>query len=293
MPKVAANGIEIAYEVLGQDWGQGLRGAPRPLVLTHGFASASAFWRPDIEPLAAERPVLVYDVRGHGATTVPPEAESYSMPAFAADLAGLLEALGIESAHIGGISMGGMIVAQFAADFPGLCASVMLIDTTCGNAVDGGPGGDWERRLANGIGALQHIASTAGLRETVAREWAYREANDPHIDVTPYSIEEDLRRIDAMTLPGYLGAAHAILTRPDLTNRVTSITAPALVMVGEWDDFRPCAERDHALIPGSRLVVRRECGHGSRWHVETFRAEVNAFLADVAAGRPVAGERCV
>lgn len=64
-------------------------------------------------------------------------------------------------------------------------------------------------------------------------------------------------------------------------------------MIGEWDDFRPCAERDHGLIPGSRLVVREECAHGSRWRLETFHAEIEAFLADVEAGRPVAGQRRV
>ena len=64
-------------------------------------------------------------------------------------------------------------------------------------------------------------------------------------------------------------------------------------MIGAWDDFLPCAERDHALIPDSRLVVREVCGHGTRWRVETFRTELEAFLSDVEAGRPVAGERRV
>ena len=293
MHTISANGIEIAYEVLGQGWGPDLRGAPTPLVMTHGFASSSEFWRPDVEQLADGRPLVLYDVRGHGGTTVPEEAESYSMPLLAADLAGLLEALGIETAHMCSISMGGMITAQFAADYPELCESVLLIDTTCGNGADAGPGGDWERRLADGIGALKHLASTLGLRDTLLREWQYREANDPHFELSPYSLEEDFRRIEAMTLPGYLGAAHAIGTRPDLTERIPSIAAPTLVMVGEWDDFRLCAERDHGLIPGSRLVVREQCGHGSRWRVETFRAEVEAFLEDVQSGRTVAGERCV
>ena len=111
--------------------------------------------------------------------------------------------------------------------------------------------------------------------------------------MSPYSLEDDLERIKLMTVEGYLGAAHALLTRPDLTERVKGIRAPTLVMIGEWDDFLPCALRDHALIDGSRLVVREQCGHGSRWRLETFISEVEAFLADVEAGRPVAGERRV
>jgi hypothetical protein len=54
-----------------------------------------------------------------------------------------------------------------------------------------------------------------------------------------------------------------------------------------------CALRDQELIPGSRLVVRKHCGHGSRWRLETFHSEIEAFLEDVEGGRPVAGERVV
>jgi pimeloyl-ACP methyl ester carboxylesterase len=94
-----------------------------------------------------------------------------------------------------------------------------------------------------------------------------------------------------MTVNGYVGAALAIAARPDLTSSIREITAPTLVMIGEWDDFLPCARRDHNLIPGSRLVVRQRCAHGSRWRPETFISEIEAFLEDVEAGRSVAGER--
>ena len=53
------------------------------------------------------------------------------------------------------------------------------------------------------------------------------------------------------------------------------------------------ALRDHESIPGSRLVVRKNCGHGSRWRLETFLSEIEAFLDDVEGGRPVAGRRVV
>ena len=56
-------------------------------------------------------------------------------------------------------------------------------------------------------------------------------------------------------------------------------------------DVRTREEHEAASIPGSRLVVRERCGHGSRWRLETFHSEIENFLADVEAGRPVAGER--
>jgi 3-oxoadipate enol-lactonase len=286
MPTIRLNGIDLWYETHGS--GPGI-----PLVLTHGFAGPIDNWRPEILPLAEKRPLFLYDVRGHGRTSVPPDATQYSLPGFAADLAGLLKAIGIERAHFGGVSMGGMVTAQFAVDYPGMCESVLLCDTTCGNGRDGGAAGDWERQLQMGITLLAQGVREYGLEETLRREQEWKKANDPHLDESPYSFEEDFERIQLMTVAGYVGAAHAIATRPDLTGRIGAIGAPVLVMAGAWDDFLPCARRDHALIPGSRLVVRQRCGHGSRWRAETFLSEVESFLADVEAGRPVAGRRGV
>lgn len=287
MPYADANGIRIWYEVLGE-------GRPgTPLVMTHGFAGPSRQWKPEIEVLAEKRPLVIYDVRGHDRTTVPVDPNDYSAQLFASDLAGLLQAIGIERAHIGGVSMGGIITAQFTVDYPEMCASVMICDSTCGNAAGDGPAGDWEKRMIEGFSMLTHMVAKYGLKDTLLREWEWKQKNDPHLDVTPYSLEDDLERIKLMTVDGYLGAAGAIVKRPDLTDRIGGITAPTLVMIGEWDDFLPCALRDHGLIPGSRLVVRERCAHGSRWRLDTFIAEIEGFLADAEAGRPVAGERRV
>lgn len=291
MPTVRANGIDVRYETFSPSSGT-------PLVMNHGFAGPIDQWKDELQPLAKERPLLMYDVRGHGQTSVPDDVAEYSLPTFAADLAGLLTTLGIEKAHIGGVSMGGMVTAQFAVDHPEMCASVMIVDSTCGNAPVAGrladdPADAWEHRLQAGISTLGHMVSKHGLEETVKREQAWKRENDPHLDVSPYTFEDDFTRIKLMTVPGYVGAAHAIAERPDLTERVRGIRSPTLVMIGEWDDFLPCARRDHKLIPDSRLVVRERCGHGSRWRLETFLAEAQAFLDDVEDERPVAGERTV
>ncbi len=286
MPVVRVNGIDVRYETFGPSGGT-------PLVLTHGFAGPLDDWLPELIPLTQRRRLVLYDVRGHGRTTAPAEPEVYSLPLFASDLAGLLAALGIRRAHVGGISMGGMITAQFAVDYPDFCASVILSDTTCGNGLDPGPAGEWERKVRTGIAAAGYIATRFGLEETVRLQHEYDRANNPHLAESPYRPEDDFQRIKLMTVQGFAGAAAAIANRPDLTSRIPAIRAPTLIMVGEWDDFYPCALRDHALIPGSRLVVRQRCGHGSRWRLETWISEIEAFLDDVEAGRPVAGQRTV
>jgi len=281
---VRANGIDIYYERHGPALGI-------PLVMTHGFAGPTDCWRDEPLALSEQRPLLLYDVRGHGHTEVPEDLGEYSMPTYAADLAALLEALGIQRAHIGGVSMGGMVAAQFAVDFPRMVESLLLCDTTAGNTSGDDPTGQWEQRMVRGLTMLSYIARESGLEETIRREHDYNREHDPRWEIKPNRPEMDYERIRMMTVPGYLGAARAIAERPDLTPRLHEITAPTLVMIGEWDDFLPCALRDHKLIRGSRLVVRKGCAHGSCWRPDTFRRAVSDFLADVEAGRPVAGER--
>src|SRR5438552_11923096 len=77
------------------------------LVLTHGFAGPH--WPPIVDAFRARLRVLDYHVRGHGRTAGADDPSEQSVPQFAADLAGLLDELGIEQAHTGGGSMGGMI----------------------------------------------------------------------------------------------------------------------------------------------------------------------------------------
>ena len=279
-----ANGIDVYYERHGPASGV-------PLVMVHGFASCTDWWRDEPLPLAEVRPLLLYDVRGHGRSEAPPEPSQYSIPIFAADLAALLRGLGVERAHVGGSSMGGMIAAQFAVDYPEMVQSLLLCDTTAGNTRGDDAAGRWEAHLVRGLSMLAYIAREYGLDETLRREHEYNRTNDPRWDIKPVPPEMDYERLKLITIPGYAGAATAIARRPDLTPRLAEISAPTLVLVGEWDDFLPCALRDHELIRGSRLVVRRECGHGSCWRPDTFRRAISDFLSDVEAGRPVAGKR--
>ncbi len=284
VPTLRANGIQIYYELHGG-------GPGAPLVMTHGFAGPTDHWRQEVLPLAAGRTLLLYDVRGHGRTEVPQDPSQYSLPTFAADLAALLQGLGVQRAHIGGLSMGGMVAAQFAVDYPQMVESLTLCDTTAGNTAGDDPCGRWERRLAQGITILAGIARQRSLEETIRLQHEWDRQNDPHWDVRPTPPEMDYQRIKLMSVPGYVGAALAIAQRPDLTPRLSQVTSPTLIMIGEWDDFLPCALRDHRLIHGSRLVVRRQCGHGSNWRTETFQQAIADFLADVDAGRTVAGKR--
>jgi len=289
MPTVRVNGIDIWYE---------RSGAAGPLlVLTHGFAGPTGGWPPIIDAFKAHFDLLLYDVRAHGRTTVPDDPATVTVPQFATDLAGLLDALGIERAHVGGVSMGGMISAQFACDYPERLRSLLLCDTTAGNGA--GPSqaaNDVERYIVKAFEQMAHIVEKYGLTGLVEREDAYRVEQDRYARLSEMSLEEQgaknrRQKLEMMTRAGYLAANRALRERPDLTSRTPAIAAPTLVSCGEWDDFYPCAQREHALLPNSRLVTIHGAAHSTPdFRPKLWQRAVFEFIDDVEAGRDVRGE---
>ena len=288
MPFAKINGLDTWYDVSTPT---------RPdapfVAMTHGFAGPS--WLPIVDQFRARFRVIDYHVRGHGRTTVPEDAAAYSVPQFAADLAGLLDVLDIERAHIAGVSMGGMISAQFACDYPSRVRSLVLCDTTAGNTDCDDAAGDAERELVRLFAQLARIVEKHGLAGLVERENRYRREQDPHAATSVQSLDEqdsknNLKLVE-MTDRGYLLANRALRERPDLTHRTPGITAPTLVSCGEWDMFYPCAQRDHRLMANSRMATIRHAAHATPdYQPELWKRAVFDFIDDVEAGRDVRGE---
>jgi 3-oxoadipate enol-lactonase len=290
MPVARLNGIDLWYELTEPP---GAPDAPL-LVLTHGFAGP--YWPPVIDEFRARFRLLWYHVRGHGRSSVPDDPGAYSVPAFAADLRALLDALEIERAHVGGVSMGGMISAQFACDYPERLQSVLLCDTVCGNGEGADPARQVEAQLRDAFTRLAAIAERHGLAELVARENRYRREQDPYASTRAETMEEqdaeNARKLEHMTSRGYVLAARALVSRPDLVPRLPSVTAPALVSCGEWDLFYPCAERDAAMLPDARFATILRAAHSTPdYQPQLWKQAVFDFIDDIEAGRDVRGAR--
>lgn len=275
--------------------------APKPggqvFAYSHGFAGPTSMAAPvfgelwaslramDIEP-------LLYDIRGHGRTSIP-AAETFSLPQYAADLRALLDHLGVTRAYIGGVSMGGMVSAQFACDYPQYVKALLLIDTTAGN--QGNPAtADVERSIVDAFVRMEAIVAKHGLRGLVERENRYRHETDAYAtkSAQPLDVQDQRNeaKLEAMTDAGYIAAAVALRTRPDLTSRTPAIAAPTLVSCGEWDLFYPLAQRDGHLIPNCRFATVRGAAHDTpNYTPERFLASVLDFIRDVEAGRDVRG----
>lgn len=286
MPIVRANGIDVYYELHGP-----ARAGQPPLVMTHGFSGSTEEWRNLVLPLAAQRQLLLYDVRGHHLTTAPEDPAEYSIPIFAADQRALMLALGIERAHIGGLSMGGMIATQFVLDHPEMAASFLLCDSTAGNGGAESEASRWEQMVQQYFLVMDHVAVKYGLAELGERQLQWNRAWVPHWDEIPESDDVTRQRMARITLHGFLGASRAVRERPDLLGRLPEVKAPALVLVGEWDSFLPCSRLACEVMEGARFVLVRRAGHGTpTWKPQAFQRAVLEFLGAVEAGRPVAGE---
>ncbi len=228
---------------------------------------------------------------------MPADAATVTVPRFAADIAALLDGLGIERAHIGGVSMGGMISAQFACDFPERVRSLLLCDTTAGNCR--GPDAEANEAEAQLVVAFERMAAIVerhGLAELVRRENSYRRERDPYARLAAFSLDEQDERnrrnkVEQMTAAGYLAANRALRERPDLTSRTPLLTMPALVSCGEWDMFYPCARRDARLIPNARFVTIRGAAHATPdYQPELWYQAVRDFIRAVERGEDVRGD---
>jgi 3-oxoadipate enol-lactonase / 4-carboxymuconolactone decarboxylase len=214
-----------------------------PVLLLHSIGTGLHVWDPQAQALSRWYRVIRPDLRGHGASGVPDYP--YSMSMLAQDQVALLDALGIERAHVVGLSIGGRIALQMAAEAPERVASLVALDT----ALEFLPADLWQERIET---VLEQ--GTAALVEAVMPRWVV----DPAL---PSS--QGLRRMLLNTEKvGYAAAAAALrdARAGDVAGR---ISAPTTVIVGDRDIPSPpdAAQRIVDCIPGSRLVVIPGAAH--------------------------------
>ena len=193
------------------------------LLLLHSLGTALEVWDAQADVLANSAFVIRPDLRGHGLTEVTPGP--YTIGGLAQDALALLDALGIDAAHVAGLSIGGMIAQAMAALAPQRVTSLILCDT----AMTIPSPQMWHERAATVRG--QGIAAIA---DTVMARW-----------VTPgFLVSPAARGLRAMLLrtdrEGYAGAAEAI-AGADLAAGTRALRTPALVLVGERDESTPLA----------------------------------------------------
>ncbi len=234
--------VELAYDDVGQG---------DPILLVHGFPLDRGIWRPQIEALRDSYRLIVPDLRGHGETVAPEGV--HEMAEMAADLRGLLDRLEIETAVVGGHSMGGYVAFSFFRAWPERVRALILVDTRAEPDNERGRRGRAEMiRLAQERGAA-----------AVAREMLPRLLSEETLEGRAELAEEVNDMMVSTSVPGLVGALQGMADRPDSVPLLKEIAVPTLILVGERDVLTPLpyADRMHADIPHSRLEVIPGAGH--------------------------------
>lgn len=216
----------------------GAPGAPAVLLI-HSLGTSLEIWEAQARALAAGSFVIRYDLRGHGLSGASPTP--VTLARFAADALAILDALHVEAAHVGGISIGGMIAQELAATAPERVHSLILCDT----AMQLPPPELWRERAA-----LVRRHGLESIADATMERWV-----SPAYLATPAG--RGLRGLFLRTtIEGYAAAAEALATA-DLTGSTPGLLHPALVLVGERDpSTTPAMARALAeALPESKLVV--------------------------------------
>jgi pimeloyl-ACP methyl ester carboxylesterase len=289
-----ANGIELAYQEIGDPGGE-------PLLLIMGMATQMIAWDESFCALLAERGfrVVRFDNRDIGRSTkitaagVPSRIDTivgrratapYLLRDMAADTAGLMDHLGIESAHLVGASMGGMIAQTMAIERPRRVRSLVSMMSNTGNRWSGQPAlktyglllsrplGGRQKAIEQAVKTFKLIGSPGyPMDEAHLREIAGRSYDRGHDQVAV------LRQL------------HAVSASGDRTADLHGVRAPTTVIHGDSDPLvRPSGGKATAkAIPGARLRLIEGMGHDlprDLW--PTFVEEIAANTARAAEAQP-------
>jgi 3-oxoadipate enol-lactonase len=262
LPKVKVGDINIYYEVHGKG---------EPLVNIPGAGSTMDGFYRHIPVYARKYRLVAYDPRGAGRSDAPDIP--YTTEMMADDLAGLLDAIGIDSAHILGASMGGMIAQQFALRYPQRVRSLILACTKFGGPheipVDAEILEYWEhpKQLSPEDSIMQ------SLRLQMSQEFV-----DKNPGLIKQIITKALESPPPVNPQSGMRQVQAIIGH-DTYDRLPEIKAPTLVIHGDADRMSPVGNAKilASRIPNAELVILKKMGHA--FMIEAFD-ESNRIMLD-------------
>ncbi len=228
-------------------------------------------WRPQLGRAPDGWRLIAPDLRGFGSRSVSADLVP-SMDAFASDLTSFLDALEIEQATIGGLSMGGYITFALLRKSPERVNAVLLANTRAG--AETAEGLEGRRKMSELVRAQGPGAVAGQMLPKLLGPTASREHPELAAGVRAMIERNSAEGIDA--------AIQAMMRRPDSTPMLGGITVSALVIAGEEDALIPLADAETLVreIPRSRLVVLPGAGHlSSLESPEQFSLALADFLA--------------
>ena len=259
---VAMGSIATARGRIGFDEAGG--GDALPILFLHGVGSDKSVWAPQLAHFGKSRRAVAFDYPGYGESEF---LDGATRDDYAASILAAMDALGIERAHVCGLSLGGVVAIALHAAAPHRCASLIIADSFATH-----PDGQ-------GI----HDRSVAASQAMTMRELA--EARSGVLLGSTASSELQADVIEAMAtidpVAYRIGAAAVWLA--DQGERAMKIDVPTLILVGDEDRVTPPALSEELanLIPGSRLERIAAAGHlANAEQPEAFNRAIESFLSE-------------
>ena len=234
MTDLVADGCRMALELAPA--------SDRPsLLLIHALGTTRELFAPQCDALSPALRLLRYDLRGHGRSQAPPEP--CTLEQLGRDALAVLDAAGVERAHVLGVSIGGLVALWLGIRAPERVGRLVLANTSARIASRE----FWQERIEQ--------VSRGGLAElgdaTLARWFT-----EPFLRREPATAQRHRAMLAACSVEGYVGCC-AALRDADLSQRASEIRAPALVIAGAHDSATPASdgERLAKQIAGARLLT--------------------------------------
>jgi 3-oxoadipate enol-lactonase len=253
-------------EQMGRGAGRGLKGT---LVLIHGFPLGARMWEPQLELARQGWRIVAPQLRGFDGP--PADSVATSVDEYAGDVIDLLDALDVEQAVIGGLSMGGYVIFAIFRHAPRYFRGMILADTRA--EADTPEGAEARTRM------IQLVREQGPAR---AADELMPKLLGPSTRANRPEVVEALRDlILSNSTDTIVGALLALMTRPDSTPLLSQIHCPTLVLVGDEDALtpRPCSDAIQRGIVGAELAVVPQAGHMSNMeHPAAFNQALASFL---------------
>jgi len=276
MPHATADdGVKLHYEETGSG---------TPVIFVHEFAGDARSWEPQLRHFGQRYRAVAYNARGYPPSDVPGDASAYSQGRAADDIAAVLDHLGIEAAHVVGLSMGGFATLHFGFRHPARARSLTVAG--CGYGAEPG-----KREAFRDEGAKVVEFIRAQGMAAFAERYARGPTRVQFENKDPRGFAEFQRALAEHDATGsantQLGVQRERPSLYDLTDRMKALRVPTLVLTGDED--WPCLLPGVLMkenIPSAALAVMPNCGHTINLEdPDGFNRIVGDFLAQVDCGR--------
>tara|TARA_B100001123_G_scaffold377471_1_gene444971 strand:- start:242 stop:1123 length:882 start_codon:yes stop_codon:yes gene_type:complete len=275
MPYANSDGIKLYYEESGSG---------TAVLFIHEFAGDHRSWEPQMRHFSARYRCVCYSARGYPPSDIPPEPESYKQEIQADDAARILDHLGIDKAHIVGLSMGGFATLHFGLRHPQKALSLSV--TGCGYGADKN---NRDKFIADAEKVAREYDRNGS--QAVADFYAESSTRVQFQNKNPRGWAEFKRQLSEHSAAGAANTMRGYQkTRPslyDIEEELKKLVVPTLVVTGDEDE--PCLEPSLYLkrtIPSAGLSILPRSGHTINLEEpDIFNGIIANFLATVDGGR--------